>query len=982
MNIEKAKRNKTMSMKKLSLIGTGLVLILSTVLMIDSLTESDFSGRTSRYLSERKISKAESAKGALEWRRRRWMNPETQEIDNKAVFAAREKSQQLMNKKSHSRSAVTTDDWFELGPHNHGGRTRALLVDNRNHSKIYAAGVAGGLFISSDGGKSWQRENDLPGFLTVSAICQAPDGTVYIGTGEGHYFYSSTGSGGLPGDGIYKGVVSGDTLVWEHLTETSANGSTTGTWAGIYELHAHPTKSNVIYAANFGGLYTSFTSGDTWDRADGIPATDILDIDVVQNGSQVQVHATSSSNYYRSEDEGQTFIESTDNEGFPTIGIRAEIRVAPSDPNYLYLSNADNQGFLEGYYQSTDAGLTWSVITKGGSDFFEPFGTGQGDFDNIVGISNDNPEEVFFGGVELWKWSREEGLNMVASTQEALDGRWYVHADNHAIENHPTDSNIFYFGNDGGVFATYNRGRWYTHLNNGYRTMQCYDATVGPYGEVIAGFQDNGTHIIDIPNKDSAEVLLNSEHVSGGDGGKVEWSYINPNAIFGASQLGNIRRSSNKGESFNSFFDDNAAPNPDLVGTDYSFASFVTPYRLWESVGEQVIDTIIRQVLPSNAMLDSLEDNQDPRMDTIIDTVQHANMFFAGLNSGLWMTKDALNFSVAPVWYKLSSIPGSPEVVEVSADGETVWVGSTSGIYRVTNFKDKIYGYRYNGEVVLNTNEQNDTSYSINNAAFIADSVGITMETFNVASRQVTGISIDENDPNHVVFTFGGYGGSAGRIYETTNANDSVPTFTDISGDIDNWPVYDAQIDVEDGSRVFVGTEFGVYQANSTNGSSTDWSFVGPSNVAVFSLDQVSISDSINELSKTGSDHSGAILVAATHARGVWATNYDLCDIYDVDCQTALNIEESSVVLNSSVQIYPNPIVSDANINLTIMDRADVNIRVYNLSGSLVKSYDYANQAKGHQFYSINLENEQNGIYLVHTIVNGVVYKNKLVKLN
>jgi len=125
------------------------------------------------------------------------------------------------------------------------------------------------------------------------------------------------------------------------------------------------------------------------------------------------------------------------------------------------LANADNNGFLEGFYRSTDAGLNWEVITKGGSDFFEPYGqprsatntNGQGDYDNVIGITADNPEEVFFGGVTLWKWTPEEGINKVAYNFSLADDRYYVHSDMHGIVADTTDANLIYFTNDGGVFC-------------------------------------------------------------------------------------------------------------------------------------------------------------------------------------------------------------------------------------------------------------------------------------------------------------------------------------------------------------------------------------------------------------------------------------------------------------------------------------------------------------------------------------------------
>ena len=997
-----------MNKKQLWLLGAGIVLVLSSVFVLRKAEESNFDDRTSRYMANRAFEKTEGVNGYKEWLRKRIINPATGNIDNKAVLSARTKAQAVINKVNASRASVTIDDWTELGPYNHGGRTRALLIDQANPNRVFAAGVGGGLFKSENKGQYWERIAEIEDFLTTTALCQDQEGNFYVGTGESLYFpnnssYAGSGSGGLPGNGIYKGTVAEDgSIAWAHLEETAPAGSrltsANDDWSGVNELVAHPVLVNTVYAATMGGIYMTTDGGLTWSKAEGSPSSMITDIAIGTTAEgEVMIHATSSSNYYICSDDFN-FVRSTENSGFPTIGSRAEVQVAPSDANYVYISNADNSGLLEGFYQSKDAGTTWTVITKGGSDFFEPFGqagaSGQGDYDNVIGVALDDPEEVYFGGVTLWKWTPETGVDKIAYNYDVGDGRFYVHSDMHGIVGDPTDSNALYFTNDGGVFASYNRGQWFTHLNAGYKTMQAYDATVGPYGEVIAGFQDNGTHVIDVPSKTSKDVYTSSTLINGGDGGEVAWSFINPNALFVASQYGAIKRSSNRGISSNDFYDDNAAPDQTLVGESWQFADFVTPFKLWENLNTGTYyDTTISQVLPTNAAIDSLGINQDPRLDTVVTELKNQSFFYAGLRGGIWMTKDALNFSIDPVWYKVSNFGSTvtPTSIEASNNGNTIWTSTDNGrIYRTTNLLQANFGYRFDGKLKYSTS--GDSSVEVTGSRFWADSVGIENATITVpgASGIITSVNIDPNNEAHVIVTYGGYGGSGKRIWESTNAMDSIPSWTDISGDIDNWPVYDAVVDIESSNRIFVATEFGVFQTENTNGGSTSWTFVGPSKVATFALDQVSISDSLNGLSQTGTSHTGAILVAATHGRGIWATNYDICEIYqlsDEECSIALNVnddnlEDISLVMSNKVSVYPNPVVSQATINLVTTDRSDINISAYNLSGALVYEQIYTNQSKGHLSFDIDLADVPDGIYILNTTVNGKVFKNKLIKLN
>ena len=81
-------------------------------------------------------------------------------------------------------------DWKELGPDNIGGRTRAILIDNANPNLIFAGGVAGGLWFSTDAGLTWSQTEpgDLAEVLTVNCIEQDELGYIYYGTGEGVFY--------------------------------------------------------------------------------------------------------------------------------------------------------------------------------------------------------------------------------------------------------------------------------------------------------------------------------------------------------------------------------------------------------------------------------------------------------------------------------------------------------------------------------------------------------------------------------------------------------------------------------------------------------------------------------------------------------------------------------------------------------------------------------------------------------------------------
>src|SRR6476620_10655619 len=58
--------------------------------------------------------------------------------------------------------------WQSIGPGNVGGRTRALLIDPTDPNVMYAAGVAGGIWKTTNAGSSWLPLNDFLANIAVT----------------------------------------------------------------------------------------------------------------------------------------------------------------------------------------------------------------------------------------------------------------------------------------------------------------------------------------------------------------------------------------------------------------------------------------------------------------------------------------------------------------------------------------------------------------------------------------------------------------------------------------------------------------------------------------------------------------------------------------------------------------------------------------------------------------------------------------------
>ncbi|MGH9854154.1 MAG: WD40/YVTN/BNR-like repeat-containing protein, partial [Blastocatellia bacterium] len=116
------------------------------------------------------------------------------------------KGENLTASLSAAEMAPNAATWTPLGPGNIGGRTRALLINPQDANLMYAAGVSGGVWKTTNGGQSWAPISDLIGNINVSSMVMEPGNpnVVYVGSGEGVIVAEVDTIGDFRGAGIFK----------------------------------------------------------------------------------------------------------------------------------------------------------------------------------------------------------------------------------------------------------------------------------------------------------------------------------------------------------------------------------------------------------------------------------------------------------------------------------------------------------------------------------------------------------------------------------------------------------------------------------------------------------------------------------------------------------------------------------------------------------------------------------------------------------
>ena len=424
-------------------------------------------------------------------------------------------------RRAHSASAVIpvpNYNWMSMGPTNVGGRTRAILIDNTDptHQTIFAGGVSGGIWKSTNGGGTWDNDtaaiayslNDTLSNLNVTCIAQDVNGVIYIGTGEGFSVYQQ-GEGfstGMIGGGIFKSTDDGKTWQVLPLTVPGANKDNV-TWAYVNRIAIRPDNPSVIYAATQGGLLVSHDGGGTWLSAYnkatskklsgivvGSQTYTALDVKISADGSVV-VACVGKSNigtepstigcygYYSypqlASDTMFTQIPSTGAGHLNSNMGRIEFAISPTDPNRIYASVIASVPVANPFQGNTSSGIFmtmnaktnggyWYDIGPGGSLSFDPYaepggGLDQAFYDNTLGVFPANEAQVLVGGTFYYEWSGANLSDTVGAWQRinhyfpyyAGDPLW-IHADQHATVFDVNNPETVYFGCDGGIFKCTN----------------------------------------------------------------------------------------------------------------------------------------------------------------------------------------------------------------------------------------------------------------------------------------------------------------------------------------------------------------------------------------------------------------------------------------------------------------------------------------------------------------------------------------------
>ncbi|MDG1385866.1 MAG: Ig-like domain-containing protein, partial [Flavobacteriaceae bacterium] len=358
--------------------------------------------------------------------------------------------------------------WYEVGPKNHSGRTRAAVWDQTDGAgkRVIAGGVSGGLWKNNDITNStsqWTRISGVPGNLAVSVIVQDEDNPnlLYVGTGENYT------NGDAFGNGIYKSTNGGDN--WTLVFGRGASTTVTNTGSSpsdlrvegffsvndiaLYDHDKNPGTEPQVFAGlssvyhyrrstgfgtwtdeNVVGLWKS-TDGElgNWSRIGSVNngsgrGENVNDIEVQEVSNRIWLSSQKSAlgssfglgGRFWYSDDGITFTKANPTfPAFPSSGVndRKRTEIASShqntDTHYIVIETSGTaSGTIPVIYKTTDNFTTFSYIEppldKDTGIPDEDYTRGQSFYDLEIEVDPFNDQILYVGGID-WFRSQNAG---------------------------------------------------------------------------------------------------------------------------------------------------------------------------------------------------------------------------------------------------------------------------------------------------------------------------------------------------------------------------------------------------------------------------------------------------------------------------------------------------------------------------------------------------------------------------------------------
>ncbi|PTL97943.1 MAG: hypothetical protein DA396_02405 [Bacteroidetes bacterium] len=792
----------------------------------------------------------------------------------------------------------------------------AIVTDPTNNDKVYI-GTSSGIRLSTNGGSTWS--NPLQGQIGSNGTCW----DIHMDAGGNIW--------GTLGGRTMKSADGGST--WDEVSKSSAGSTGLPRSGGRIMFASAANDEDYVYVVQItsgnalAGVYRTTDGGDTWSKI-GQKSTyfDPFCSSQCQGEYDLAV-GVDPSNKNRVIVGGITVWEWEQGQGWNQVNGFGPYNIHsdnhdvvwhPTDSSKVYIVNDG------GVYFSNNGGDTWQTLNKNyvTTQFYD------------IGISADR--------------------YVVGGTQD--NGSWVMDGLGNTTNEGRSLGAVDGFSGDGGYstiswlvpkiyFTEYQQGRIGRSENKGQSFTSFWDSRVDQaIGSWMTPFYlyENSD---DPLSEDSVQFKVDRALRSLGFANAGQDTFVSNIAPLQASAVMNA--ATFKVQSGTAVISSDASGNLSGDGTgnfDAATGNFTVIFN--SSPAAEIIATVdVSYAAGSEVVLGSntnglpfkyILPNSLGMGDSVIVQDPVSSMFIVGFSGSVWMTRGALDFSTTPEWYKLASITGTTQAVEVSADGNYAWIGTENGrLYRIAGLAAA-------------------RDYGTADADSGATAVTVDLVQ-NFMGRNISGIAVDPNDNDRVLVTLGNYG-NANYVYYSGNATSTSPNFLVKDGNLGNFPVYAATFDKGNSAYAVLGTEYGIFSTQNINTTSPQWGAdnSGLARVPVFTLKQYRT----NKSSTADMTVEEGDIFAGTFGRGAFQTT-------SLMTTRPIGIAEQEVEqVQETMKLFPNPAENFTTLALEL-PAGSYTVELIDLNGRSVKAVVFEATENGAQTFKLDISSVANGMYIV-----------------
>jgi hypothetical protein len=158
-----------------------------------------------------------------------------------------------------------------------------------------------------------------------------------------------------------------------------------------------------------------------------------------------------------------------------------------------------------------------------------------------------------------------------------------------------------------------------------------------------------------------------------------------------------------------------------------------------------------------------------------------------------------------------------------------------------------------------------------------------------------------------------------------------------------------------------VGTSVGLFGTANLDGQNTVWKQVADQEIGAVVIET---------LTYRAID---GLLVVGTHGNGIFQTNL-------TSANDLLSGEESLLVKNLEMNIFPNPVTHAVNVEFTLKTNNQVNLQLYDELGKLVKRIKKGNYTIGNNKIQLEMGNLKSGIYFITLSIDEEQFTQQIIK--